>query len=60
MEMQRFLGYPLNFVEEILSSQNVSYTVKYVLPPNGSKLGDEVRIIKIDETNAITIYVSYF
>ncbi|CCJ33493.1 hypothetical protein [Caloramator australicus] len=60
MEMQRFLGYPLKYLEEFLNSKNVPFTVKYVLAPNGKKLGDEVRIIKIDEADTITIYASYF
>ncbi|SEF45263.1 hypothetical protein SAMN05660865_00259 [Caloramator fervidus] len=61
MDVRKFLGFDLEKVEEMLKKHNVKYRICYLLSPKGKKLGEEKKVIKIEEKDdEFIIYVSYF
>jgi hypothetical protein len=60
MELESYLGFKLSDIQPILDLNNFEYEVKEVWDTKKSKIGDDLRIIKIVKSNKLVIYVSYF
>lgn len=60
MDCQKFLGYNINDVIPILENAGINYDLIELLTPKKEKIGDDIRIVKIEEGQRLSIYVSYF
>ncbi|MCX7695616.1 MAG: hypothetical protein N2Z71_07925 [Caloramator sp.] len=60
MDVKNFLAYKLEDIEEYLKNNSINYELIEVDNPKGIKIGEEKRIIKIQEEASIKIYYSYF
>lgn len=60
MELEKYIGFKFQEVKPILDSENISYEVREVYDTKGTKVGDDLRIIKIKKEENIIIYVAYF
>lgn len=56
----QFIGYPFNEVEAILLNNELSFKVIEVWDRKKTKLGNDLRVIKIETGPEIQIYVAYF
>lgn len=60
MELNRYLGFKLDEVKSILDKEMIDYEVIEAWDTKKTKLGDDIRVIKITSGDKIKIYVSYF
>lgn len=60
MDVKNFLAHKLEDIEDYLKNNGINYELIEVDNPKGVKIGDEKRIIKIEEETSIKIYYSYF
>ncbi|MBZ4663517.1 MAG: hypothetical protein JG776_1227 [Caloramator sp.] len=60
MDVKNFLAHKLEDIEDYLKKSGINYELIEVDNPKGVKIGDEKRIIKIEEEASIKIYYSYF
>lgn len=61
MNYEVFLGYELESVEEILKSKDVVYKLILVTDPKNTVIGQQKRVIKIEEdSDNLKIYYALF
>lgn len=61
MELNSYIGYPFDFVKQLLEKEGISYIVKEVWDVKKTKLGEDFRVINIKNSDGnIIIYASYF
>ncbi|KRQ86979.1 hypothetical protein ABG79_01169 [Caloramator mitchellensis] len=60
MDLQKYLGYVLEDVIPFFEEQNIQYEIYELLTPKGEKIGEEKRIVKIEEGQTVKIFISYF
>jgi hypothetical protein len=60
INLEQFIGYSFDEVEEELVSRKLSFKVVEVWDRKRTKLGDDLRVIKIKTEPEIQIFVSYF
>ncbi len=61
MDMEKYIGFRAEFLSTLLNEKHMEYTIEEVWDTKKTKLGNELRIIKIEQNNNnLTIYVSYF
>lgn len=61
MELNSYIGYPFDYVKQLLDKDGISYSVMEVWDVKKTKLGDDFRVINIKNNDgSIIIYASYF
>lgn len=61
MNFKEYIGFNIEEVEPLLIKENVNYKIVEVLDPKNNKLGNDIRIINVqNENDIIKIYVAYF
>lgn len=60
MEVEKYIGFRFETVKKLLEESGIKYHVIEVWDTKKTKVGDDLRIIKIENNNDLTIYVSYF
>lgn len=60
MSFKDFLGYRLRDVQPYLAQSHINYTIVELKDRKNTRMGDELRIVKVEEKGEIIIYVAYF
>ena len=60
MELKEFLGRRLSDIKPFLLENGVNYAVVELKDRKNTKMGDELRIVKIEEKEKTIIYVAFF
>jgi hypothetical protein len=60
MEIEKFIGFRFDTIKTILDDTGIKYNLIEVWDTKKTKVGDELRIIKVDNSDDLKIYVSYF
>jgi hypothetical protein len=60
MEHKEFLGHKLSDIKPYLLENGVNYSVVELKDRKNTKMGDELRIVKVEEKEKTIIYVAYF
>lgn len=61
MELNSYIGYPFDFVKQLLDKNDISYSVVEVWDVKRTKLGNDFRVINFkNDDEKIIIYASYF
>lgn len=60
MELSRYIGFKIDELRELLDKQGLEYEILEVWDNKKTKLGDDIRVIKIINEEKIKIFVSYF
>lgn len=60
MELRDFLGYRLSDVQPYLVKNHINYTIVELKDRKNTRMGDELRIVKMEDKGEIIIYVTYF
>jgi hypothetical protein len=60
MDIEKYIGFRFETLKPLLDKSNIDYSLVEVWDTKKTKLGNDLRIIKVDNSNNLTIYVSYF
>lgn len=60
MELKDFLGRKLSDVQPYLAQNHVDYTIVELKDRKNTRMGDELRIVKMEDKGEVIIYVAYF
>lgn len=60
MDIEKYIGFRFETIKPLLDNNNIHYSLIEVWDTKNTKIGNELRIIKVDYNNSLTIYVSYF
>lgn len=60
MDIEKYIGFRFETIKPLLDESNLDYNLVEVWDTKKTKMGDDLRIIKVDNGNNLTIYVSYF
>lgn len=61
MDIERYIGFRVETIIPLLDEKHIEYNIEEVWDTKRTKIGEDLRIIKIEENNnQLTIYVSYF
>jgi hypothetical protein len=60
MDIEKYIGFKLDEIIPLLQRDNLQYEIKEVWDTKNTKLGDDLRIINIEDKGKIVIYVAYF
>lgn len=60
MGLKDFLGYRLSDVQPYLDQNHVNYNIVELKDRKNTRMGDELRVVKIEEKEENIIYVAYF
>lgn len=60
MELKDYIGFNIEEVIPILIQKNISYKIIETWDTKGTKMGNDIRIVNIQEKDSIEIYVAYF
>ena len=60
MKLKDFLGRRFSDIQPYLLQNGISYTLVELKDRKNTKMGDELRIVKIEEKEKAFIYVAYF
>lgn len=61
MDIDKYIGFRVETLSTLLNEMNVDYNIVEVWDNKKTKLGNDFRIVKIEQNgNNLTIYASYF
>lgn len=61
MDIDKYIGFRVESLSTLLNEMNMDYSIVEVWDNKKTKLGNDLRIIKIEQNgNNLTIYASYF
>lgn len=61
MDFKKYIGYSFDKFKSILQNENVVYDLIELYDTKKTKLGDDLRIVNINEgNNKLIIYIAYF
>lgn len=60
MELKNLLGCRLSDVQLYLAQNHVNYTIVELKDRKNTIMGDELRIVKMEDKGEVIIYVAYF
>jgi hypothetical protein len=60
MDIEKYIGFRFETLKPLLDKSNIDYSLVEVWDTKKTKMGNDLRIIKVDNSNNLTIYVSYF
>lgn len=60
MELKDFLGHRLSDMQPYLACNRLNYTIVELKDMKNTRMGDELRIVKVEEKGEVVIYVAYF
>lgn len=60
MDMEKYIGFRFETIKPLLDENNIKYNLVEIWDTKKTKIGDDLRIIKFDNSNGLTVYVSYF
>lgn len=61
MDIEKYIGFRFEILKKFLDESDIKYSVIEVWDTKKTKIGDDLRVIKIENNNNnLTIYVSYF
>jgi hypothetical protein len=60
MDIEKYIGFRFETIKPLLNSNNIHYSLVEVWDTKKTKIGNDLRIIKVDYNSSLTIYVSYF
>lgn len=60
MNIEKYIGFRFETIKPLLDEGNKDYRLVEVWDTKKTKIGNDLRIIKVDNSINLTIYVSYF
>ncbi len=60
MDIEKYIGFKFETIKPQLDKNNIDYNLVEVWDTKKTKMGNDLRIIKVANSNKLTIYVSYF